>query len=102
MAFDQAPEGGSTVAADQLASYVNRIERLEEEVAEMNGDKSEIYKEAKACGFDVKTLRALIKRRRMDRADRQEADALLELYEAALEGRTTKANGSEDDDSFLD
>jgi uncharacterized protein (UPF0335 family) len=71
-------------AADQLRAYVNRIERLEEEVTGLNADKSEIYAESKAAGFDKPTLRKLIQRRRKNATDVQEEDALLELYEAAV------------------
>ncbi len=68
----------------QLRSYVGRIERLEEEVAALNADKSEVYSETKAAGFDKKTLRKLVARRRKDRSDVVEEDALLDMYEAAM------------------
>jgi uncharacterized protein (UPF0335 family) len=70
----------------QLRSFVERIERLEEEISTLNADKSEVYKEAKSTGFDVKVLRKVIAARRMDRSERQEADALFDLYMAELEG----------------
>ncbi len=72
------------VAAAQLKAYVARIERLQEEQDATNMDKAGIYAEAKATGFDKKTLRRLIQRRRQDRSDREEGDALLDLYEAAI------------------
>lgn len=72
------------VAADQLRAYITRIERLEEEVSGLNADKREIYAEAKAAGFDKKTMRKLIIRRSKDETEIYEEDALLELYEAAL------------------
>ncbi len=71
-------------AADQLRAYVTRIERLGEEIDGLNGDKREVYGEAKAAGFDKPTMRKLIQRRRKDRSDLQEEDALLELYEAIV------------------
>jgi len=74
--------GGST--ADQLRAYVVRIERIEAEIADLNDDKRDIYAEAKAVGLCKKTLRKLILRRKKDRTDLQEEDALLDLYETAL------------------
>lgn len=70
--------------ADQLRSVVERIERLEEEKAAIGADIKEVYAEAKANGFDTKTLRKLIVERRKDRAQREEEQALLEIYMAAL------------------
>lgn len=72
------------VAADQLRSFVERIERIEEEIKGLNEDKSDIYKEAKANGFDVKVLRKVVALRRKDYAERQEEDAILEIYMQAL------------------
>jgi uncharacterized protein (UPF0335 family) len=71
-------------AADQLRSFVERIERIDEEIKGLNGDKSDIYKEAKTNGFDVKVMRKLIAIRRKDYAERQEEDAILETYMQAL------------------
>lgn len=70
--------------ADQLRSLVERIERLEEEKAATNADIKEVYGEAKSNGFDTKTLRRLIRERKKDRAEREEEQALLEIYMAAL------------------
>ncbi|KFH18467.1 DUF2312 domain-containing protein [Brucella abortus] len=80
---DQALGGN---AAKQLRAYVTRIERIEAEVAELNDGKSEVYAEAKACGFDKKVMRKLIQRRRKGREAVEEEDAILELYEAAVNG----------------
>ena len=77
-----AKKGG--VAAEHLKSFVQRIERLEEEKAATAGDIREVYAEAKGSGFEPKVLRQVIKLRRMDKADRQELDALLDLYLNAL------------------
>jgi uncharacterized protein (UPF0335 family) len=68
----------------QLRSIVERIERLEAEIASLNSDKSDIYKEAKANGFDVKALRAVIAYRRKDPNERAELDAIVETYLAEL------------------
>jgi len=77
-------DGASTVAADRLRSFIERIERLEEEKAAIMADQKEVYAEAKGEGYDSKILRQVIRIRKMDRADRQEQEALLELYLAAL------------------
>jgi uncharacterized protein (UPF0335 family) len=72
------------VAADQLRLFVERIERLEEDIRGGNQDKSEVYKEAKANGYDVPTMKRVVALRRMETHTRQEADALLETYRQAL------------------
>ncbi len=72
------------VAATQLRAYVERIERLQEEQDSTNQDKKEIYTEAKSAGFDKKTLKKVVARRRQESSDRDEQDALLDLYEAAI------------------
>jgi len=72
------------VAADRLRAFVQRIERLEEEKAALSADIREVYSEAKGDGFDVKVLRQVIKLRKLDKAEVQEQEALLELYLSAL------------------
>lgn len=72
------------LAADRLQSIVQRIERLEEEKRALAEDIKEVYAEAKGNGFDSKILRQVIKLRKMERADRQEQEALLDLYLQAL------------------
>ena len=72
------------IAADQLASYVERIERLEEEKANLMADIKEVYGEAKALGYDVKILRQIIRLRKLDGADRREQEEILEVYKRAL------------------
>ena len=72
------------IARDQLRSIVERIERLEEEKQALADDIKEVYAEAKANGFSTSTLRQVIKIRRQDTAERQEAEALLDLYLNAL------------------
>ena len=73
-----------TVAADQLRLFIERIERLEEEKRTMAEDVRDVYSEAKANGYDTKTMRAIVRLRRMETHTRQEMDALLETYRAAL------------------
>ena len=72
------------IAVERLRSFVERIERLEEEKAALGADIREIYSEAKASGFDVKTLRRIVSLSKMDRNHREQAEALLDLYKTAL------------------
>jgi uncharacterized protein (UPF0335 family) len=74
----------SDVAKDQLLSIIERIERLEEEKKGISDDIKEVYAEAKGNGFDTKVLRKVISIRRQDAAEREEQDAILELYLSAL------------------
>jgi uncharacterized protein (UPF0335 family) len=74
--------GGVTGA--RLKSYLERIERLEEEKKALADDIKDIYAEAKGVGFDAKTIRTLVKLRKMDTEKRREAEELLELYKAAV------------------
>jgi uncharacterized protein (UPF0335 family) len=69
---------------DQLRAFVERIERLEEEKAALAGDIREVYAEAKAMGFDAKTLRTVVRLRKQDLQERQEQEALLATYLVAL------------------
>jgi len=71
-------------AKDQLRSLVDRIERLEEEKAALSADIREVYSEAKGVGFDTRIMRQVVRLRKLDRADRQEQEAILDLYLAAL------------------
>ncbi|HEX3430341.1 MAG TPA: DUF2312 domain-containing protein [Rhizomicrobium sp.] len=71
-------------AKDQLRSLIERIERLEDEKAALTADIREIYSEAKGVGFDTRIMRQVLRLRKMDRADRQEREAILDLYLAAL------------------
>lgn len=78
-----AKQGG--IAADRLKSFIERIERLEEERAALGADVREVYSEAKGGGFDTKIMRQIIRLRKLDRAQRQEQEALLDLYKRALD-----------------
>lgn len=73
------------VAVDRLRSLVERIERLEEEKRSIQSDIRDIFAEAKASGFDVKIMRAVIKLRKMNAADRDEQELVLETYKRALD-----------------
>ena len=74
----------TTIARDQLKAIVERIEHLEEEKQALASDIKEVYAEAKANGYDTKTLRTIIRLRKQDSNERQEAEALLDLYLNAL------------------
>lgn len=77
-------EGGEVVAADLLRQLIERVERLEAEKKDIMDDIKEVFAEAKAQGFDVKTMKRIISLRGMEKHQRDEADALLETYAAAL------------------
>jgi len=72
------------VAADQLRTIVERIERLEEEKREVAEQIKEVYAEAKGNGFDTKTLRKIVALRKKDPSERSEEEAMLDLYLSAL------------------
>jgi len=74
----------TAVAQGQLRSIIERIERLEEEKKTIADDVKEVYGEAKANGFDAKTLRKVVMIRKKDRAEREEEEAMLDLYLSAL------------------
>jgi len=76
--------GPGGFAAGQLKSFVERIERLEEEKKTISDDIKDVYAEAKANGFDVAILRQVIRLRKQDANERSEQDTLLDLYLAAL------------------
>ena len=72
------------IAGEQLKSLIERIERLEDEKRALGEDIKEVYAEAKGTGFDTKAMRSIIRLRKKDQAERQEEDAILDLYMAAL------------------
>lgn len=74
----------TTFAQGQLRALVDRIERLEEEKKTLAADIREVYSEAKSFGFDTKILRKTIALRKMDATERQEQEALLDVYMSAL------------------
>ena len=73
------------IASDRLRTIIERIERLEEEKTALSEDVREIFSEAKSAGFDVKILRQVIRLRKLDNSDRQEQEAMLDLYKRALD-----------------
>jgi uncharacterized protein (UPF0335 family) len=80
-----APEPVTTkVGKEQLRAFVERVERLEEEKKTIADDIRDVYAEAKANGFDVKTLRVVVRMRKQDAAERAEHQAILDTYLHAL------------------
>ena len=73
------------IATDRLRSLIERIEKLEEDKKEISTDIREVFTEAKSAGFDVKVMRAILKLRKMNAADRDEQEFLLETYRKALD-----------------
>ena len=72
------------IAGERLKSFIERIERLEEEKRTLAEDIKEVYSEAKGSGFDTKIMRQLIRIRRMDQDDLDEQETLLDVYKRAL------------------
>jgi uncharacterized protein (UPF0335 family) len=74
----------STVQSEHLKQFIERVETLETEKAAVMDQIKEVYAEAKGTGYDVRTMRAIVRLRRMESHKRMEAEALLETYKAAL------------------
>jgi uncharacterized protein (UPF0335 family) len=74
----------SGVAAEELKQFIERIERLEEEKAGIAGDIKDVFAELKGRGFDPKAIRQILRIRKQDHSERQEQEAILELYMQAL------------------
>lgn len=81
--MDDTPTS-QTVAAGQLRAFIERIERLEEDKKAVADDIKDVYAEMKATGFDTKAVRAIVRLRKQEETERQEAEAILDLYKAAL------------------
>ena len=81
---DDITETSQTVAAGQLRAFIERVERLEEEKKTIADDIKEVFAEMKGTGFDTKAVRKIIRLRKQDQAERQEEEAILDLYMAAL------------------
>ncbi|MEF2072870.1 DUF2312 domain-containing protein [Consotaella aegiceratis] len=79
---EAGPDG--TVAADELRQFIERIERLEEEKKTIADDIKDVYGEAKARGYDSKAMRRIVSLRKQDQNERQEQEAILDLYMQAL------------------
>ena len=72
------------VSAEQLRQYIERVERLDEEKKGISDDIKDVYAEAKATGFDTKIMKQIVRLRKMEKHARDEADAPLDTYRAAL------------------
>ena len=78
------PNQTDGAAAERLQSFIERIERLEEEKKNLTADIREVYAEAKSSGFDTKTMRKVVAVRKLDESERQEQEALFDTYMRAL------------------
>ncbi|HEY8008374.1 MAG TPA: DUF2312 domain-containing protein, partial [Methylocella sp.] len=77
--------GPDGIAGDRLRSFVERIERIDEDLRVMNDEKKDVFAEAKGEGFDIKILKEVIRLRKQDQDDRDEREALLDNYLRAVE-----------------
>jgi uncharacterized protein (UPF0335 family) len=84
--FDSSPDVLNATAQGRLKSFIERIERLEEDKAAIAGDLKEVFAEAKGEGFDTKIMRKVIRMRKQDKAKVQEEEALIDLYLSAIGG----------------
>ncbi len=84
--FEAAPDVMSGTAQGRLKSFIERIERLEEDKAAVANDMKEVFAEAKGEGFDVKIVRKVIRLRKQDKVKREEEAALIDLYLSAIGG----------------
>jgi uncharacterized protein (UPF0335 family) len=73
------------IPGDRICSFIERVERIDEEIKALNEGKKEVFAEAKGEGFDVKVLREILRLRKQDKEDRDEQDSLLDLYLRAME-----------------
>ncbi|MFK4826034.1 DUF2312 domain-containing protein [Paenochrobactrum sp. BZR 588] len=85
MTDDITTETAQTIATGQLRAFIERIERLEEEKSTIGDDIKEVYAELKGSGFDSKAVRTIIRLRKKEEHERQEEDAMIQLYMDALE-----------------
>jgi uncharacterized protein (UPF0335 family) len=82
--LDPTPPASGDSSAARLRSFIERVERLEEEKAAIAADIKEVFSEAKGAGFDVKIMRQVLKLRKMETDARREQEELLDLYQRAL------------------
>ncbi len=75
----------ATASGGRIRSFVERVEQLEQEIAELNEGKKEVFAEAKGEGFDIKILKEIIKLRKQDQDERDEHETLLDLYMRAMD-----------------
>lgn len=77
-------DASQTVSAGQLRSIIERVERIHAERDDLGADLKDVYAEAKGTGFDTKAIKTIVRLRKMDQAERQEEESILDLYKAAL------------------
>jgi uncharacterized protein (UPF0335 family) len=73
------------IPGDRICAFVERVERIDEEIKALNEGKKEVFAEAKGEGFDVKVLREILRLRKQDKDERDEQESLLDLYLRAME-----------------
>ena len=73
------------VPGERICSFIERVERIDEEIKALNDGKKEVFSEAKGEGFDVKVLKEILRLRKQDKDERDEQESLLELYLRAME-----------------
>lgn len=81
---DEVADSSQTVAAGQLKAFIERVEKLEEEKQAIADDIKDVFAEMKGTGFDTKAVRTIIRLRKKDKAEREEEEAILDLYMNAL------------------
>lgn len=81
---EEVTASSQTVAAGQLRAFIERVEKLVEEKQTIADDIKEVFAEMKGTGFDTTAVRTLIRLRKMDQAERQEREAILDLYKSSL------------------
>ena len=82
--MQDSPDTSYRVTADELRQFIERIERLEEDRAALNSDLKEVMSEAKGAGFDIKTIRQIVRLRKLEPTERIEQEQLLEIYRSAV------------------
>ncbi len=82
--MSQMGHNSGGVSGERLRSFIQRIEKLEEDKAAVADDLKEVYAEAKGVGFDTKTIRQVVRLRKLDAEKRRETEELLELYKSAI------------------
>jgi uncharacterized protein (UPF0335 family) len=84
LSVDDITNTAQTVAVGQLRAFIERIERLEEEKKTISDDIKDVYAELKGTGFDAKAVRTIIRLRKKEEQERQEEEAIIQLYKDAL------------------
>ena len=80
----EEPTNSSGISGERLRSFIQRIEKLEEDKAAVGEDLKEVYAEAKGVGFDTKIIRQIVRLRKIEVEKRRESEELLDLYKAAI------------------